>query len=483
MFTACVRQFPFNNALHIDGGFITYAGLWTLVKRVYAQIPAEPVYSRIGIYCRNDAYTYAAMIAVNLYGAAYIPLNVGFPAERNKQIVKESGMELLISSTGNPFLHKLSADVPLLIVGENSPADVSTIETVSVNTKNTVWYILFTSGSTGLPKGVPVTADNTRSFFNYYLSNYDFNPSDRFLQVYELSFDVSVFSFFMPLLVGACCYVLPDEGVRVVKIIDCLKEHRITVLSMVPTVLNYLERFLPEIHLPHLRYSFFSGDALYHRLAVQWSASVPNAAIHNFYGPTETTIVCTRYIFDERRSTEESVNGIVPLGKPFEGMDYIIIDNEKKPAEKGELCFAGTQVIPGYLKGLYEENFFEHNGKRYYRTGDIASLNMYGNLVFHGRTDEQVKISGYRVELKEIEAAIEKESGIACKALVIKDSKQNNRLVIFMETQQVDREKLMDALSQRLPHYMLPQEIHAVPAFPLSINGKIDKEKLLQLQV
>lgn len=474
-------RFPGHNALYINDRFYTYAGLWECVKAVYAQIPADRVYSRIGIYCTNDVCTYAAILAVNLYGAAYVPLNPKFPVQRNRSIAEESRVELILDPSGNEDPETIAGKVPLIRIRE-SGINTGNVVLEQVNKKNTVWYILFTSGSTGRPKSVPVTADNLRHFFNYYLEHYDFNERDRFLQVYELTFDVSVFSFFMPLLVGACCYVLPDEGIRPVKIIGQLEQHKISVLSMVPTVLGYLRKYFSEIMLPGLRYSFFSGDALYHELAVQWSRCVPNAAIHNFYGPTETTIVCTRYIFDEKRSAEESVNGIVPLGKAFDGMHWLIVGGDEQPCEKGELCFSGPQVFPGYPGNADEDSFFQRDGLRFYKTGDMAAVNGYGNLVFYGRTDEQVKINGYRVELKEVEAAIVKALHCACKVMALKDPEGRNVLHAFAEVQQLDKAEVTDLLAAELPAYMIPQGFTAVAQLPLGINGKIDGNKLLHLQ-
>ncbi|MCW3085627.1 MAG: hypothetical protein JWP12_2993 [Bacteroidetes bacterium] len=476
-----VLQFPEANALFINDRFYTYRQFWNVVKNVYAQIPQTTVFSRIGIYCNDDVYTYAAIIAVNLYGAAYVPLNKKYPVERTKIIAQESGLELLLISAESADVKAIAGNFKIINIGKAAEKPSSTIDLEKINTNNRTGYILFTSGSTASPKGVPVLNENINSFFNYYLANYNFNECDRFLQVYELTFDVSVFSFFMPLLAGACCYVLPDTGIKFLKTVEYLEQHKITVVSMVPGVLTYLEKYLTEIRLPELRYSFFSGDALYHSLAVKWNRSVTNAVIHNFYGPTETTIVCTRYIFDEEQSAKESVNGIVPLGKAFEGMEFLIVDEDNKQVEKGELCFAGTQVIPGYLNDAYEEQFFNYKEKRYYKTGDVAAVNEYGNLVFYGRTDDQVKINGYRVELKEVGAAIEKVSGAACTVLAIKDQHERNILCAFLVLNEINKAELTAALSAVLPGYMIPQEFIAVAEFPLNLNGKIDKNKLIHL--
>ncbi|PIP53884.1 MAG: hypothetical protein COX07_08345 [Bacteroidetes bacterium CG23_combo_of_CG06-09_8_20_14_all_32_9] len=481
-------QFPENNALYINDTFYSYKQLLEIVNVVYLQIPNNKDYSRIGIYCNDDVYSYASIVAVNLYGAAYVPLNKRFPLSRNKWIIKECALKLIVTSVMDENIEAISDGVDIINVEHSDLIFDEEAFKIKINkircsnrNNNSVCYILFTSGSTGVPKGVPVSNENVNSFFNYFFKHYEFNKTDKFLQVYELTFDVSVFSFFMPLMVGACCYILPDDGIKHIKIIESLQKHNITVVSMVPTVLRYIEKYLDEITLPDLRYSFFSGDALYHKLVTKWSKSLPNAKIHNFYGPTETTIVCTRYIFNEFTSAKESVNGIVPLGKVFEGMEALIVDENNKPAEKGELCFAGLQVILSYLNNADAHKFFNYKNKCFYKTGDIVSVNKFGNLVFYGRTDNQVKINGYRVELVEIENAIYTITNVNCVVVCKEDENKINQLFAFIEKNQIDENSLKEKLYSVLPVYMIPQRFVAVKKFVLNANGKVDRKKLIKI--
>ncbi|MBA3706973.1 MAG: AMP-binding protein [Bacteroidetes bacterium] len=485
-FFRSVLSYPKNNALWINNCYYSYEQFSQIVISIYKNIPTDKIYERIGIYSNDDVYTYAGILAINLYGAAYVPLNNKFPIARNKSIAKQCELKLILSSVDDENLKEISKETNIVIIGDTSAAlnksqEISKEIDSFHKTQQPVSYILFTSGSTGEPKGVPVSHSNINHFFDFFLKNYAFNQNDKFLQVYELTFDVSVFSFFMPMLVGACSYVVPNDEIKFIKIVRLLKEQEITVVSMVPGILHYIEKYLNEIQFDKLRYSFFSGDALYHNLAVKWKQSMPNGQIHNFYGPTETTIVCTCYPWNEIQSGKESVNGIVPLGKPFSGLHALIIDENNQAAEKGELCFTGSQVISNYLD-LNQDNFFDHRGKRYYKTGDIASYNTMGNLIFHGRTDNQVKISGYRVELGEIEFMIEKITTTKCTVLCTKDEKQMNTLIAFIETKHLNQGDLKRSLSMFLPDYMIPKQFVAIENFPLNLNGKIDKNKLLNLQ-
>ncbi len=486
-FLKSVVHYPNHNALFVKDEYYTYLQLWQIVQGVYQQLPTAKKHERIGLYCSEDVLTYATILAINLYGAAYVPLNSKFPVSRNKKIVELCSLDLVLTSVDANDIWELKKETDAVFVNtfEGSPIEFSGNETsiqqqAFQKVDQAIAYILFTSGSTGEPKGVPVSHFNTNSFFNYFLKNYDFNENDRFLQVYELTFDVSVFSFFIPLQVGACCYVLPAKGIKYMQTIEYLQKYKITVVSMVPGVLRYLENYLSQITLPDLRFSFFSGDALYHSLAVKWQLSIPNAKIHNFYGPTETTIVCTRFVFDEKQSAIESVNDIVPLGKAFEGMQTLVVDEDNVPVQKGELCFSGNQVISGYLNNTNEDRFFIHDQKRYYKTGDVVSVNEFGNLVFYGRTDNQVKINGYRIELAEIENAVSGITGARCVAVVNRGANGMNIIIVFIEKKNFDTAPLPQLLSNVLPDYMIPHQFILTEKFALNFNGKIDKQVLLQ---
>jgi D-alanine--poly(phosphoribitol) ligase subunit 1 len=457
-FVNSCRQFPDRPAIHIGGEVFTYAQLLEKTEIVFAQISRVKIPDMIGIYTQES-------------GAGYVPLNPKFPQARLQEIIIDCELQLVIAENDM----NVQLPTPTLMLDMNTALR----KPCEVLVEQDLAYLLFTSGTSGSPKGVPVSKRNISSFFRHYQIHYDFNEQDRFLQPYELSFDVSVFSIFAAWNAGACVYCVPDEGLKYLNIVTTLRDHKITVSSMVPTVLLYLEKYLPEFSFPHLRYSFFSGDKLYQRLAHQWLQAAPATRIHNCYGPTETTVVCTSYPWEPIASERESVNGIVPLGKPFEGMDYLLLDESLAPVYEGiaELCFSGDQVIDAYLHHRYEERFFNHGGKRYYRTGDLAEVNASGNLVFHGRTDAQVKINGFRLELAEVEHVLARHMGkpvivLACGDLGI------DSLVAFVETEDLDEMKLKQELAKQLPAYMIPGKYIAVDSFPRNINGKIDRRQL-----
>jgi len=347
-------------------------------------------------------------------------------------------------------------------------------------------YLLFTSGSTGTPKGVPVKNHCLHAFFDFMLGAYEFQASDRFLQIYEPSFDVSVFVAFGALFSGAGLYLLPRKKFLFQEIVQMLELYSITVLSMVPSVLNYLEPYFKDLRFEKLRYSFFSGDKLLHALAEGWSGCIPHARIINSYGPTETTIVCSHYPWNRHQSETESLNGIVPLGKLFPGMHALLIDEHKKEVargEAGELCLSGPQVIDEYMGGVSEDEFFECTtsgiSRTYFRTGDKVKLHPSGNFLFIGRTDYQVKINGYRVEPEETEAVLASlNNHKLCAVIPIKEN-GGEVLYAFLEGRG-DEQNLLSQLRKVLPAPSVPRKIIFIDTMPMNRNGKIDRQELIK---
>jgi len=465
--------FPNNNALYIDGNFYTYSEILEKAEIIFAQLKKFELPTRIGIYTYNSVWTYAAIIAISLSGACYVPLSNQMPNQRIASQIKLVGLKLIISE------HKIAVPVgtELMVINQT----FNERKAISALVQQDLAYILFTSGTTGEPKGVPVSKKNTSAFFSHYKKNFDFNANDKFLQPYVLNFDVSVFSIFSAWNCGACVYVVPETGFKYLNCMTMIKEQGITVSSFVPGVLQYIEKYLDEFSFPALRYSFFSGDKLLQTLAEKWHVVAKNALIYNCYGPTETTIVCTEYLWQKDLSSEEAHNNIVSLGKPFENMQTVFLDDHDNVNRvSGELCFSGPQVIDAYLDEKQHDKFFDFEGNRYYKTGDLAGYNKNGNLVFYGRKDSQVKINGYRVELLEVEQAIRH---VTKKNVVVLPNTTNEMpvLIAFIETSEIDMTDLKLKLKEILPDYMIPNSYKLVKEFPKSINGKIDIQHLKKM--
>ena len=378
--------------------------------------------ARVGVLTGDDAEVYAAILGVLYTGACYVPINAHHPAGRNAQIIADAKLHVVLAPHEHAALSEAAetvGNVEVLYPKAPEAVDLSTLSAPAASPDD-LMYLLFTSGSTGRPKGVPLHHRNVTAFFEAMLESglYDFNSSDRFAQMFELTFDLSVFSTFAPWLVGGTCVVVPEAGIGALKVYETLEDHRCTVALLVPSVLSHLQRYFDEIDLPDMKYSLFCGEALPHHLAEGWSKCVPNARVENNYGPTEATILCTRYVFTPEQSEKEQRNGIVNIGQPLPGME-LLIQNDDKPCgvdEEGELLLVGKQVTSSYWfnaeKTAAAFVFVDHGTRNVpaYRTGDWCVRNAAGNINYLDRIDNQVKIEGYRVELGEIEHHLRADS-------------------------------------------------------------------------
>ncbi len=353
-------------------------------------------------------------------------------------------------------------------------------------------YLLFTSGSTGRPKGVPIYYSCLNSYLDVLTGPevHDFSASDRFLQMFDLTFDFSVMALFTPLSLGASCFVVPERGFVYMNIIKILTEQEITVAPMVPSALAYMSRFFPELHLQSLRFSIFCGEALPQDLVSKWAGCVPNARIQNCYGPTEATVYCLAYDWHPVTSAPEAIDGIVPIGKPMPDTSVVLINEHQErvaPHERGELCLSGPQVTNQYWRDPEKTQaafFFDSNlegSGPYYRTGDICLLNEQGNYLYCGRKDFQVKIDGHRIELGEIEHHAREYTGeplVAAVAVEVEPGR--NSLFLFVKGDG-DVSGLEAHLQSKLPVYMYPRRIFTLQELPLNLNGKIDRPALQRL--
>jgi len=492
-----IATHPERNALFVDGCFYTYRELGEYVSATRKELMALGVKRGdfVGILVGRDFQSYIFILSLLSLGAAYVPLNKKNPADRTAMILKESNVGLVLSGKPDAML----ADVAQLLTGS-----VTVVVMEKMAKDGEAWmvedlvetefaYLIFTSGSTGVPKGVPIKYSNLNAFFHYFLESekYHFDKDDRFLQMFELTFDPSVMAFFMPLCIGACCYIVPEKGVAYINIAKLLRDHELTVAVMVPSVIAYLERFMKELNLEKLKYSFFCGEGLPERITEKWSHCVPNGEIVNIYGPTEATIVCTEYTWLPEVSADEAFNGIVPIGNPMAAVDTYVVDESGKcvgQGEKGELCLGGPQVFDAYWENEEKTTsaFFTvidgEKTQRVYRTGDICFVNHAGHLIYCGRLDSQVKIDGYRIELGDIEShARDFLDKYAVSVLAIKNKNTETELHLFVENLGLLADELQAYLAEKLPLYMCPKHIHDLDVMPINSSGKMDRKSLRQL--
>ncbi|MBN1414806.1 MAG: amino acid adenylation domain-containing protein [Bacteroidales bacterium] len=444
----------------------------------------------VGVYTEDSIETYAAIYAIWFEGMTFLPLNPRFPDIRNQEIIKQTGTNILLFQSVNP-----PSSVGDLVENlECIKGVVSDTVDLSLNpfSDDDILYILFTSGSTGIPKGVPISRKNFRAFIDAFLENgYMWNEDDRFLQMFDFTFDVSVQCYTVPLLFGACICTVPHEGIKYLSVYKVFERHSPTVAIMVPSVLIFLRPYLKKIHLPDLRYTLFTGESVPVSIVEAWSRCCPNAVIDDCYGPTEATIYCLSYRWCRHNGKIKSYNGIVSIGKPFMGVTALVADDKNKPVPagvKGELLIAGDQVTKGYLNDE-EKNLsafvtvtLKDKKQLFYRTGDLVFVDEQGDYMYCGRTDYQVQVHGFRVELGEIEYRAKHfmQTG-NCVALARPNKSGNMEIFLFAEGNRERIPELMAYLQSALPYYMQPVKIIPVDAMPLNEHGKTDRKALIAL--
>jgi len=501
-FLDAALQHPQRPALHTRDIETTYADLLHPVQHIRQALATHALGAqRIGLRTGDSLLTYAGLLAIMGNGAAYVPLNHHNPAERTAAILADADLQLVLSDTADPVLDTAcaAAGVPVLRtdgLGLAAPAPSPDQLAHLLPGPDHMAYLLFTSGSTGRPKGVPLYHRNVSAFFAAVQPLYNITPADRVVQMFELTFDLSVFSTFAPLTQGACCVVVPERGVSYLSIAATLEEQAITVALLVPSVLNYLRPYFDELELPHLRLSLFCGEALPQDLVEAWHRALPPACvIENVYGPTEATIFCTRYVWHPQHSAAQAHHGVVPIGKPLPGMTCPVLDadtGQPQPhGQPGELALSGPQVTTGYWRNpdktqaAFVPAETSALGVAYYKSGDRCFVDADGDIIYAGRMDHQVKIDGYRIELGEIEHHARQHlgTGVAVAVVAVPQADGKLQLALFHEAPDHPEATLRAHLQAQLPPYMQPRTITPLAALPLNLNGKIDRPALVAAQL
>jgi amino acid adenylation domain-containing protein len=516
-FVESVNRFPLREALVVDEEHLSYVALQGLAAKIaYTILQHEhDASSLVALLAHRSKTAYASILGILGAGKGYVPLNPKFPVERTRRMLDLSGCGMLIVGTeGFQHLPKLLLDanrpltviLPDLIDASGLSSDfpqhrfVPSNEMVDGNelpfhpevSPTDIAYLLFTSGSTGQPKGVPIAQSNVRSYLQYICDRYDVDETDRFSQEFDLTFDLSVHDMFVCWERGACLFSVPETSVMAPA--KFIREHQLTMWFSVPSVIGVLARMrlVPPGCFPSLRYSLFCGEPLAASYAQLWQAAAPNSIVENLYGPTETTIAISHYRWNKTGSSEECVNGIVPIGWMFDGQQCSVIDAERKAVAAGvpgELCLAGSQVTTGYWNEpkKTQQQFVRlpAAGERpWYRTGDMVRQDTNGCLYYLGRVDNQIKIRGYRVELQEIEAVLRRACGteqIVSIGWPVENGTADGVVAFVAGLSSLETDRVLDYCSNFLPSYMVPRKIYLCDEMPLNANGKIDRHRLVSM--
>ena len=352
-----------------------------------------------------------------------------------------------------------------------------------------VAYVLYTSGSTGVPKGVTVLHRNLPTLIDDMVARYSVTAADRVSQTHELTFDVSVWDMFVCWEVGAClCCPTQKELLGPGKFI---RRHEITVWFSVPSTAVFMKRLgmLKPDSYPTLRYSLFAGEPLPTAVADAWLEAAPQSTVENLYGPTELTIVCVGYQWVPGQSEDEAEAGVIPIGYPLARNRPIVVDEELRevgPGEIGELVVAGPQVTAGYWQDPERtaEVFVVPPGHDdvHYRTGDrVRRPEGDRPMTYLGRLDSQIKVRGVRIELGEVEAAVREATGVDAVIAVgwPRSLTGADGIVAFVGDREVDVKEAKARLTAKLPDHMVPRRFELLDKLPLNASGKFDRKALV----
>lgn len=473
------------NAICINDTYYTYKELKQKTSDIINKITLSGIRKKsIGVYIEDNLETYASILAIWFTGNKYIPLHPTYPSSRIEHIIQISNIQLILS-TGS-FIEGVKTEIPILSHQTLPITDGLNKEHLYAYENEDVVYVLFTSGSTGMPKGVQIDFKNLKSF----LENLDnlklaLPKGSGYLQMFELTFDLSIVSILLPLMNNGILYHVSIKSVKYIEIYRLLEEYPIQFAIIVPSVLSMLKPHFNSIQLPNLKYVALSGEAVPLELTQLWQCCCPNAKLFNFYGPTECTIFCTYYEIPKENISSQ--NGIVSIGKVNTYCNSLFLKEDGSPAsihEKSLLWIGGHQVSPGYLGNdeLNNNLFMNYNGDKYYNTGDIVVRNEAEEIFYLGRKDSQVKINGYRIELSEVEFNASKALNKNSFVLAVSDSKSFLlKLILFTLKTELSNPSILAELKKNMPDYMLPSLIIQLDEFPLNTNGKLDRNQLKEI--
>lgn len=466
----------------------------------------------IAIFGYRSITAYTGILGALLSGYAYMPLSPRFPVERlhtmlwisgcNTMILSEECAEAFLSlgkvAKGLKILcpepreriRQLAKELPQHQFIFPEQFAMQPPKAPRIVRPQDPAYLLFTSGSTGIPKGVVVSHSNVCAYLSYTINRYGVTPEDRFSQMFDMTFDLSVHDIFVSLLSGACLCVVPESSLMAPA--KFIKEKQLTMWFSVPSVAMFMSgmRMLKPDSFKSLRYSLFCGEALPAKSAEMWQKAAPNSILENLYGPTEATIAITNYRWDNEVSHHQCANGVVPIGWPFDNHSVRVVDQNGREVQKGsegELCLSGPQVTSGYLNNSVETEkrfvIFENAPESvWYRTGDWVLQNKDGCLQFLGRVDDQIQVRGYRVELQEIDKVLREAAGVELAVCVPKITTPGSADAIFAfiegNPDRFSTAEIFDTCKKRLPEYMMPEAIFFIEKMPLNDNGKINRKEL-----
>lgn len=489
------ERFPDKIAFADDKNECTYQELRNRAKAVGTCLQDKITHSRpVPVLMEKGVSAVTAFMGVVYAGCFYILLDPKLPTERLRQIIDTLEAGLIVTdmeqASYRKQLEKLEFSGEVVDLGEAVQTAISeevlqSIRAQSVDTDPL--YANFTSGSTGVPKGVVVSHRSVIDFIEEFTRLFDITSEDVIGNQAPFDFDVSVKDIYSALKVGATMQIIPKQYFSFpVKLLDFLVEREVTTLIWAVSalcIITTLKGF--EYKIPKkVSKVIFSGEVMPVKHLNLWREAIPDAMYVNVYGPTEITCNCTYYVIDREFAPGE----VLPIGRAFPNEKVFLLDENDRlvTAEgvKGELCVAGTALSLGYYnnpeqtaKAFVQNPLNSNYLERIYRTGDLAYYGADGNLYFASRKDFQIKHMGHRIELGEIELGLEKIGEIVRSCCMYEE--EAHKIIAFYEGA-IEKKQIVRVLGQKLPAFMIPNVFVQLEKLPVTKNGKIDRKLLMQ---
>ncbi|MET8847907.1 non-ribosomal peptide synthase/polyketide synthase [Amycolatopsis sp. NPDC004625] len=479
LFADQVRRHPDAPAVLAGDRTLTYTELDERANHLAGRLAGLGVAAedRIGLLLEPSVDHVVAELAVLKAGAAYVPLDTRAPHERLRAVLAEAGVSVVVAGDSRVPAAEAVHSGPVLTVGEQR----STTAPESPVAPENLAYVMYTSGSTGVPKGVAVRHRDITALAQD--GRFAGGAHSRVLAHSPLAFDASTYELWVPLLTGGATVLPGGPDLTVESLRRAVSAHDVTSAWLTAGLFRLLAQDAPDA-LRGLREVWTGGDVVPPAVVRAVQAACPGLVVVDGYGPTETTTFATSF-----RIPGDSVPEPVPIGRPLDGMRAYVLDADLRPlpaGAPGELCLAGAGLARGYLgrPGLTAERFvadpFGAPGERMYRTGDVVRRGPGGDLVFLGRSDDQVKLRGFRIELAEVEAVLAAHPAVAqAVATVHTDPSGTRRLLAHVVLERAaEPGELRAHAAAALPEYMVPAVVLVLPELPLNRNGKVDRRAL-----
>ncbi|MDX3225298.1 non-ribosomal peptide synthetase [Streptomyces sp. ME19-01-6] len=486
-FTAQAALTPTRIAVSAEDGELTYGELERRSDRLATRLRAMGVrrQGRVGLSVRRSTDLAVSLLAVLKAGAAYVALDPRQPPGRRELTLRNAGVQVLLADSRSPDAEAPGVTTLRVDTGSDTDRDQLDAGPVSGAEADDLAYIVYTSGSTGAPKGVAVTHRGVLRLVADPVCASAL-PDDRFLQFAPVAFDASTLEIWAPLLNGARLVFFPGTDPSLAQLADFVRDEGITCLWLTAGLFHQIADTQLE-KLKGVRRLVVGGDVVLPKYVNRVLAELPQVRVVNGYGPTEnTTFTCCHQV------TAPIGEGAVPIGRPVTGTRIRVLDAGLRPVgvgEPGELYAVGAGLARGYADrpGVTAAHFVadpwsEEPGGRMYRTGDLVRVGADGVLEFLGRTDHEVKVSGFRVDLAQVEAAVLEQDGVKDAAVVAPRGSDGTRRVVCYVVPEQGRPPstlgLRRRLEEILPAYAAPSGYRMVNELPLTVNGKVDRGDL-----